>query len=744
MSFSDSVTALQNLASNQQLVENAQTHVTVDPSTPQLVVTSSSAALATVTIPSTVPTSQLNYTLITTGGSATIDNSVTISKDTNGDTLTEVKLTIPSSTTITGTSWNGLLQLPSVDTTSNLVYPVPSGQTATPSITIDLGSSTPLTFNQPVRLLFVGESGKHVGFFHTPPTVTEITATCTSDSISGVPAGANECKINVGNDLVVWTKHFTGFGSWGSSSSSSGASTGGAGGGGGGGGGYTGAGTSQYGTTEGAIVANLTSALKILNVSYDTCNTNMVKILVAYSNSNPSVMIRSSMSGVVQAELAKEQPFAAENQNATIQKLVYEVPINAKENTFEVLALQAIGNDIISVGKTIEMTGCQGEVSFEGELAAPSKEIDLSAPRIFDLKFQINNDTKIPSSEDNHYTSPQQVTVSGIVDSKTTLDNVELRFVKTGDLANNYLPVKMTVIPLQITNSTYVISGIIPKEALQAPGISYWISLHNVAGKAIESDHYGIGVKPAYSVNGKLELDVRPTRIEGTTANPTAYFTNTANGPVYGSISLLIDGNTVYTSPAQVFSTGQTAVNLQWKSPIVGYVSEHKIESRTDIYGQSFASMSSSIATFPGTINIPLYKLENVQSVSSGNKTIAKASVLYSSFNNEGTMRFKVTAPDGTCVIGANENCLVTQSTLGHGNIKSVTIGDQIFRVRYSGSDSPLERFSITSVDPITGYWKVEVDSKTGLIPMVEAMNDVFLKVKYTDIDTSRITIPSK
>jgi hypothetical protein len=185
-------------------------------------------------------------------------------------------------------------------------------------------------------------------------------------------------------------------------------------------------------------------------------------------------------------------------------------------------------------------------------------------------------------------------------------------------------------------------------------------------------------------------------------------------------------------------------VNLQWKSPTVGHISQHTVQAKVELYGQSFETVPSSITTFPGTANIPLYKLENIKSITLGNNTIAKASVLYSSFSNEGTMRFKVTAPDGTCVIGSSENCLVTQSTIGHGNIKSVTIGDQIFRIRYSGSDAPLERFSITSVDPITGTWKVEVDSKTGLVPMADAMNDVVLKVKYNDVDTSRVTLPPK
>jgi hypothetical protein len=103
-------------------------------------------------------------------------------------------------------------------------------------------------------------------------------------------------------------------------------------------------------------------------------------------------------------------------------------------------------------------------------------------------------------------------------------------------------------------------------------------------------------------------------------------------------------------------------------------------------------------------------------------------------------MRYKVMAPDGTCVIGGADNCLVTQSTFGlKGNFKSITIGDEVYRVRYSGLDSPLERFSITSVDPILGSWKVEIDSDNNLIPQVHAMEDVFLKVKYRAETPSRL-----
>jgi len=742
------MTPAKNLAPDQDLVENSQTQVTVNPSKPQLVIVDSNAALSQISVPSTVTNPTINYSSIkqTSGSSVSVQitNQLNITKDTNGDSQTEVKVTIPANTNITGTSWNGVLDLPTVQSSANLNYPVASGQVATPQVVINLGSSISLTFNQPVRLLFVGQAGKHVGFFHNTTTVTEIAATCTSDSISGMPSGANECKINVGSDLAIWTKHFTGFGTWSSSSSSSSTSSAApaASSSSGAGGGAVGAGPS-FGSSGPGVSGGqggILPELKILDVSYDTCDTNTVKILVSYSDNNPSVILRTSISGVVQAVPAKEQPFAAENENATTKRLVYEAPLNSKEQTFEVLALQAVGHNIYSVGKTIDVTECHGEISFENEQSIVPIEVDTNAPRIFDTKFQLDNSTKIPSSEDNHVISSGSVTVYTIVDSKTSLDDVELRFAKTDNLAN-YNTVKMNVVPLQISNSTYLVSGTISKDAIQAPAVSYWISVHNSAGKTVSSDVYSIGVKPSYPVIGNLDLDTKMARIEGTTAHPTAYYTNNSTGPVYGRVVLLVNGNVLYASPSQVFAPGQTTVNLQWKTPTVGKISQYQLQARAEIFGKSIDTVSWPVTTFPGTAILPLSQLANVSDISIGNTTVAKASTLYSSFKNDGTMNFKVTASDGTCVIGAGNDCLVTKSTLGlAGNFKTVTVGDQVYRVRYTGADDPLERFSITSIDSMSGNWKVEIDSANSLLPMAHAMDDVSLKVKYRAVELPFVT----
>ncbi len=752
ISLSISSTGTANLQNNQNLVEAGQKSITIDPVKPELLVVSNDISLSNVVIPSTVTNPVINYTAIQqTSGSTTsvlVTNPLTITKNTDG-TIPTVKITIPGNTTITGnTFWNGAFTLPTIQSSSTISLPTTPNQVNTPQTIIKIGSDVPISFNKPVRLLFAGQAGLRVGFFHSSPTVTEITATCTSDSLSGIPSGSNECKINVGHDLVVLTNHFTGFATWSSSSVSSGTSTGtGAGTGSGGGGGGIGVGPS-VGTSSSSSSSNAGGVgpyLEIQKVSYDICDKQIVQILVGTdsNDTNPMVIVRTSLTGTVDAKLASDQPYAQENVNGTIRKLVYEAYISPKEKSFEVVALQSVGHNVFSVGKTIQITGCNESVDFtQIQSLSQLSVMDASEPRIFDVKLQVGNGVKIQSSEDNSSVDSQPISVFAIIDSKTSIDSAELRFTNLNNTLANYNTINMQVVPIQITNSTYMISGTIQNNLLQAPAVTYWIHVHNAVGKSSDSDHYTLAVRPNYPISGKLEVDINPAVIEGSMDHVSAYFNNGGKGPIYGSIVLTVDGNDVYTSPKQIFGVGDTQVNLEWKVPTTNKMVPHTIQSRAEIYGQSIQTNSYMITAFPGILSVSLSKLNNVELMSLGNNTTANPSVLYSSFVNDGSMHYTVTAPDGTCVIGENDNCIITTSS--RDNLKSITIDNQIYRVRYSGPGSSLERFSITSVDPIIGNWKVEIESKQSVVPQVQIMNDVFLKIKYENTDTTPITLHSK
>ena len=114
--------------------------------------------------------------------------------------------------------------------------------------------------------------------------------------------GVGECVFDDGEDLIIWTTHFTAFGDTrksakssppstsppaGSSSGESGGSAGGGGGGGGGGG------------------AILDTPLTINEVFYDKCDENMARILISSdADVPPTVEVFTVRSGLVIATLA--------------------------------------------------------------------------------------------------------------------------------------------------------------------------------------------------------------------------------------------------------------------------------------------------------------------------------------------------------------------------------------------------------------------------------------------------------
>gem|GEM_PF-1738380 len=754
VSILDSSTSAVDLAPTQDLIENNQKQVTVTSSQPQLVVVNSNAKLSNITIPVNVTTSSINYSAIVT--SSGNNNSVQILSPLNitkysKDNSPLVSVTIPAGT-LSGTSWNGVFDLPTIQSGQNLVVvPTSLGQSSTVNIVIEIGSSIPLKFDNAVRIVLVGQAGQHVGYFYTPTVVTEITTTCTDDTQTtnnNLPAGGN-CKIsNDGNgNLIVWTKHFTGFATWSSATSarSSPSSVGTSNG--------AGAGSVSTGpsvgasSTEGEFGGILLPQLEIDQVSYDVCDKNMARIIVGTdSDEVPSVILRSSISGVVSAQLAQEQPFLNDNLNATIKKYVYDVAINPQEKSFEVVALLAENNNVNSAGKTIDVTTCKATVTFEQYGPEVRQQAtDLSAPMIFDTKFQIANGTKQDSSDpEGQYVDNQPLTIHSIISSPTPITKVELRYVQMGQDLTKYASVSMNVVPLQISNTTYAISGTIPQEMMQAPAINYWIDVQNEAGKTSDSTAYTIGVKPAGQPKISLELDTRYAKAEGSMRTPQAYIANNGTSTVYGFVELIVDGKPVFKSLPETFAPGQTQVNLQWKVPTTGIAAQHTIQTRAEIYGQTFETQVMPIFAYPRTVVIPLSKLDTISSMMIGNSTIADAHVIHSSFKHGMGMRYNVIASDGTCVIGSDKTCLVTNSTnYDKMGFKTITLGDQQYQVRYSGPDSPLERFSITSVDPIVGQWKVGMESNDHS-GQTQLENTVLLQIKYQSHDPSVITINPK
>ena len=122
-----------------------------------------------------------------------------------------VEMSIPDGTQITGPQdWDGTICLPRVVEKDSITVTLDSGDEAIVSAAIEIGlPDTVLTFSQPVRILLTGQGGKNAGWVRNY-IFNPISYQMEYDSAEAL--GINpDGYITVGNDLVIWTTHFTTF-----------------------------------------------------------------------------------------------------------------------------------------------------------------------------------------------------------------------------------------------------------------------------------------------------------------------------------------------------------------------------------------------------------------------------------------------------------------------------------------------------------------------------------------------------
>jgi hypothetical protein len=220
------------------------------------------------------------------------------------------------------------------------------------------------------------------------------------------------------------------------------------------------------------------------------------------------------------------------------------------------------------------------------------------------------------------------------------------------------------------------------------------------------------------------------------------------NESLYGLVSIVADGQVVSKRP-YLLHPGENELRLLWSIPEIGNATNYDVQGRVDIYDDdSYETSSVSVSTYVRTQAIPISEknamLEMV--TNSEGEIIARPALVYASDSTfDENSRFRVTAPDGTCIIGGSSDCKVSESTAyNRGGLTSVNIDGQVLRIKYSGEDSTLERFSITSFDPILGNWKVELESADGVVPYAHAQEDILMKIQYRGEKSPVITVSSE
>ena len=720
--------SLLKISANQHLVSNNQTTVIVTQDKPNLVVTNNDTVLSSIMIPTTVASPTINYGQIISLGTVHVAHALNITKDTTGDNKADVVVTIPAATDISNPAWDGVLQLPTSQSSSSLILPVPQGQVATAKTVIGIGSSIPLTFNNAVRILFVGQAGSHVGYFYSPTSVTETTPTCASDDQStanGLAAGAS-CKIDVGGNLVMWTKHFTSFVTWTLKPVSIAptapqiptAS---------GGGGYgTGVPTPAPTGTETAA-SMLSTGVTLYDVTYDVCDQQQVQFTVGSSDSTTPTVEFATSSGVVQAQVSLHQPYSGLHDLAKQYVLSYDATLKPDTKSLDMLITPGNGTGYVTA--KVDVTKCKQTVVFTPIPIIGTSSPD--APKIFDENLAIENNTVSAAESNDKYITNQNVTVSGLVYSSSPLDDAEIRAVKIGDNTTIGYDKVNANITLTSVSHVYLVNATLPKDYLVSPATTYWIYANNTGGFESESDQYSIGVSPAYPVNGTIGFVIPQNIPAGLIQSPQVYFTNNSTGMLYGTVSLVVDGKQVSQFVDHVFDKGPSVMDLDWNVTRTNDTTVHSVQAIAEFYGHTIASDNATVNIYTTKKIVSLENMGPIESlVDKQGNVVATPRSLYSSFPLYDSTKFHVVSPDGTCVIGESSTCLVSKSTVGtSGRYSNISLDGTNYVVYYSGGNSTLERFSITSLQPITGDWKILLE-KNG-VEQKDLEASAHLSIKY-------------
>ena len=191
-------------------VENGTTTVvfnTLSENVIKVVISSNVSGTTSVTL-------DLAALLALNGDNVTMVNDLNLSRETG---TANYSVSIDSGTVITGNAtWDGVLQMPTVNT-STFSPPSFSGYDTAVQVVIDMGSTGELNFSSPIKIVVTGMAGSNAAWARGSSTLNDIALQCINETDSSVLNNSDstkrECYVDSadGNDLVIWTYHFTSF-----------------------------------------------------------------------------------------------------------------------------------------------------------------------------------------------------------------------------------------------------------------------------------------------------------------------------------------------------------------------------------------------------------------------------------------------------------------------------------------------------------------------------------------------------
>jgi len=130
---------------------------------------------------------------------------------------------------------------------------------------------------------------------------------------------------------------------------------------------------------------------------------------------------------------------------------------------------------------------------------------------------------------------------------------------------------------------------------------------------------------------------------------------------------------------------------------------------------------------------IPIILTEKPTDNSTLEPRVIQGSLFTSARGEESDVNLRITTSSGQCIIGQSSDCLVTESTRKPGAIYSIIEIDDInYKIRYSGDDVRLEKFSIVPEDSNS---KIDIDNWNVEILKDEQPSRFYYKVSYVALE---------
>nr|AIE96137.1 hypothetical protein [uncultured marine thaumarchaeote AD1000_72_F04] len=219
-------------------------------------------------------------------------------------------------------------------------------------------------------------------------------------------------------------------------------------------------------------------------------------------------------------------------------------------------------------------------------------------------------------------------------------------------------------------------------------------------------------------------------------------------------IDCLVDNNEKRVIPEKGLTHHDFSVTYEL-SPNQAAIGKYTIRAATSVTPDTQTSFfvtdeSSIVAVTPSDEESPALKksikkfnriseseisitLDDMDANSELKPRVIQGSLFTTARGQEADVNIQVSTSDGSCIIGQDNSCMINESTRKPGAIyETVTIGEEKYKIRYTGTDVRLEKFSILPEASGT-----EIDIKDWNVQIIkdEQPTRFYYKVSYVNLE---------